>query len=211
MARDYKAEHAARKERRAAEEAAAATEENPTTQLPPPEIPEGDGPTQIDPIPPPVVEEPAKKRRGRPPGVKNGEGKAAKARPATTIDVADVKTQIANAGAMLAGLAQGTKWEPLGKSLEWCEMGESPDGVPVILPSRKVDQAVDLMAPYMAESGMLDLVQLSPSGKFAIGCGILLAPTVLVGFQMLWSWAMHPPRAAASVVPMKPAPVAEGK
>jgi hypothetical protein len=65
-----------------------------------------------------------------------------------------------------------------------------------------LEKATALMGPYLAESGALQLVQLGPEAKFAIGLGVLIGPALLTGFGALWGWAMYPKKAAAQVVPI---------
>jgi hypothetical protein len=188
----------------------------------------GDGPTRIDPIPPPplaTTEAPKKRGRGRPPGVKNGEGKgsAAAAAPKKAIpvfDLDDLKKELAQAGALAVAFTRDEKGNAAGTfgeivdTLDWhrkVKVQTAEGAQDAIAPSEKLERACALMGPYLAESGTLELVQLGPEAKFAIGAAILVGPTVLAGFGALWAWAMHPKKASAQVVPMKPSQTAEGK
>jgi hypothetical protein len=174
-----------------------------------------DGPTRVDPIPPPsAAAEAPKKKRGRPPGVRNGEGTGdRKKRPDPVIELDDVKREMAQLSALAVTFTRDERGAPAGNlgvladTLEWHKTVNVHDEatqrtVAAIAPSDKLEKAVALMGPYLEKSGALAMVQLGPEAKFAIGLGVLLAPTFLTGFSMLWNWAMHPPKAAAQVVPM---------
>jgi hypothetical protein len=175
-----------------------------------------DGPTRIAPIPPPPIAagDPPKKKRGRPPGVKNGEGKGAQPAPGAkkvqnAIDSAEeLSKQIAIVGAMAEDFSKGSFLEPIAASLSWhsvAHIEELKEGrqKKQIVPSMRVEKASALMFPYLEESGAFNMAKLAPEIQCAIGAGILLAPAIVTGFGMLWQWAMHPKRPAASIVPMQ--------
>jgi hypothetical protein len=184
-----------------------------------------DGPTRIDPIPPPPAPtDPVKRKRGRPPGSGTKKPQAA----VQVIDLEDVKKEAAQLGALAVAFTRDEDRGPrgnLGKladSLDWHKVvrivnpkwdsakNVEPAYVDAIAASDKLEKALALMGPYLDKSGALRLVQLGPEAKFAIGLGVLLAPTLATGFGMLWNWAMHPPKAAAQVVPIKAAQPTEG-
>jgi hypothetical protein len=187
------------------------TETAPPPAAPPdPPPPKEDGPTKIDPLPPGggavIPDGEAPKRRGRPPGVKNGEGGAAKKRAKPILKLEDVKADLAATGFQILKMAKGTKFQDAALKLDWCQLRQVQDGEKqgvVVLPSDRVEMAIDMMGPWLEESGSLDLVQLGPEAKFAIGLAILTGPMILEGFKSLWTWAFHPKPARDQTVSVK--------
>jgi hypothetical protein len=173
---------------------------DPTESAPPLEMADGpsDGPP-ADPIPPPAATDTVapKKRRGRPPGSKNGAGaKASTVKP--IIELETVKRELVQGSSFVSMIAKGTKWQPLtdAGALHKSVKVHNPDGsqIDALIPNDRCEMALGLMGPYMQSSGMLSAAQLSDEGKFAIGLAILAGPPIIAGFGMLFEWAFHPKR-----------------